>query len=541
MCREGMPFAVGDKVVVYCKYCPWNAAEKFMVAKSFVAGTQFPRSGRSDGWVHATVVEVSDRNPKDAILAASGIAPGPTGEWVRVQFSDKIWTDSKGAVLEERSLFEWKSADSVLIAQNVPSPDSSVLVVRWGGQVAVDGARFDFAVSDKLIQDCMQALHEKFGTKLEIFTVYVSSSSDLRKVNELWASEALCNGKQRAALYFLWGCNNDSKPGYVLSADLTDLMERMESVGVVTRYPNHSQLYKAITSKEYQATLCTNTQLAIPPCVAVPASLILANMAGDQLASLSLLKESVWGSADPVTDGVVKVGHEWMGDGVRSFSGSTDLAGKLQVMLEGSHGRPPCVLVQDRVKHVVVEPRLFVFKGQVKGIRYTWNTKHDSRTGRIHGLRTCSQAKAADERFNGDLGAQQFVERRLAYLVNQWNMWLLASSSESPSFVRMDFLVEKLAAGDTPGAEESNGGEEEWNDVADEPADAQQTNILPQIGDHPDDKKYQQMYRVWTCELGEIGSSMVSFREGRDLLFQAVADSCAPSGPKRPSRPPPRV
>jgi hypothetical protein len=41
---------------------------------------------------------------------------------------------------------------------------------------------------------------------------------------------------------------------------------------------------------------------------------------------------------------------------------------------------------------------------------------------------------------------------------------------------------------------------------------------------------YSAEYRVWTCELGEIGSSMVGFREGKDLLFDAIVDSCSEVG-----------
>jgi hypothetical protein len=455
--------------------------------------------------------------------------------------------DSKGVILDENSLFQWVSESSGDILANHPGVDLSVLCVRWGGLMPVDDRRFDFAVSDKLIQECMQTVLSKHGTrkKIEVHTVHVTSSSDLNSVSELWASEALSPAPQRVGMYFLWGCNNDSKPGYVLSKNLVGLMERMESVGIVTRYPNHSQLYKCITSKEYQATLCTNEGLSIPATIAVPSALLLANddkTCSKTLENLALLK------AERVLDGVVKVGNEWMGDGVRAFSGPTDLKSKALAMLEGSHGSPPVVLVQEKIRHVVCEPRVFVYNGTVGGIRYTWNEKHNPETGRIHALRTCPQSRAARERFDGDIGAQTFVEKRIVQLVKSWNNWLIAAGGEVPVFVRIDFLVEKI--GDTTKSDDKESGgdtlEEGWNFSEDteesEEMMKSSDSILPTAPIGPADEIYAKKFRVWTCELGEIGSSMVGFREGRQMLWNAIAESCAVHMPlKKPTRPPPRL
>ena len=508
-----MVVAVGDKVEVFCRYCPWSGSDKFMVCRTIVGGTINPRIGRSDGWVVGTVIELADRNPLHALLAPNDAAEVITepqrGSWARVQFADKIWVDNKGVVLDEKSLFQWTSIHSGnlrLVASAAP-PQLSVLCVRWGGAVPIDDKRFDFAVSDQLIQEAMDALHAKHSKAIEVFTVWITCTADLDRVSEIWAAEALSRGTHRVGLYFLWGCNNDSKPGYVLSEHLVALMERMESTGIVTRYPNHSSLYRTITSKEYQPLLCSNRNLGIPPTVSVPSSKFHANpiaCATESLSVLSRVKASVWNDPTPVTNGVVKVGFEWMGDGVRAFSDASDLRVKAQALLSGVHGRPRSLIVQERIPNVVCEPRVFVYNGKTQGIRYTWNEKEDSRTGRIHALRTCPQSRAAEERFGGDRKAVEFVEAKIAELVAEWNTWLLSACGEVPSFVRMDFLVEEV------------------------------------IGAEGGDK-----YRVWTCELGEIGSSMVGFREGRDMLFAAVADSCVPvASPtvlRRPTRPPPTL
>jgi hypothetical protein len=354
-------------------------------------------------------------------------------------------------------------------------------------------------------------------------------------------------------MYFLWGCNNDSKPGYVLSQHLIGLMEKMESVGIVTRYPNHSHLYKAITSKEYQAVLCTNLRLGIPPTIAVPSSLFLASADRTCEKTLETLNnmKAFLGLSCASSLGVVKVGNEWMGDGVRAFNGPTDLREKVVSMLDGAHGRPAVLLVQDRIRHVVCEPRVFVYNGTVKGIRYTWNEKHNPETGRIHALRTCSQRWAGKERFEGDSAAQQYVEKRIAELVKEWNMWLIAAGGEVPVFVRMDFLVERISEEglddkDSNLNSDEHTGDEGWTftDEAEE-TDANKAssdNILPTSPITAADEAYAKKFRVWTCELGEIGSSMVGFRQGRDMLWECIADSCGiPAVTKKPSRPPPRL
>jgi len=510
-----------------------------MVAKNFASAAQ--RIGKSDGWMPAVVIEVLESDPQ-AVLAQTARLPiesPSTGPFVRVQFKDKYWVDAKNQVLPESSLFQTFHVNDVV--RDIPKIDLSVLVVRWGGQVPVDEQRFDFAVSDNLIQECMHAIHAKnnSGKSVEIFTAHVGSTDDLHRVNEFWASEAMSQGANKVGFYFLWGCNNDGKPGYVLSSALLGLMERMESVGIVTRYPNHSQLYKAITSKEYQASLCTNEALALPPTIAVPSSLWLSSPARTAQRTMESLAK-ICGKT--VTEGVIKVGCEWMGDGVRSFSGSQELESRAVNMLNGTHGKPPTLLVQQRIKHVVCEPRVLVFNGQVKGIRYTWNEKHNAETGRIHALRTCPQSRAARERFDGDIHAQQFVEKKIRELVKAWNAWLIAAGGEVPVFVRVDFLVERVVEdgedSDDSLEVETNNGTQEDDLIQGETQNG--NSILPEGPFTPADENYAKKFKVWTCELGEIGSSMVGFREGRQMLFDAIAESCSPA-PRRPSRPAPKL
>ena len=529
-------FKPGDDVFVFSKYCPWNAACKFMVAKTIVAGTSNPRLTKSDGWMSARVSEVYDRDPTQALAEAAGIPQSDSTSLnaVRVQYKDKIWVDAVGQILEERSTYQNFKPSVLVSPDQVPEIKLSVLCVRWGGATAVDGNRFDFAVTDKLIQECLDSIYEQFPQKnLEIFTAYISSSSDLHRVSELWAMEAMAPHSRKVGLYFLWGSNSDGKPGYVLSSDLVGLMERMESVGIVTKYPNHSHLYKQITSKEYQASMCLNEQLALPPTVAVPASLWLQD---PQQASFSAMEalSLINPSRPPITDGVVKVGCAWMNDGVRLFKDQSDLHTKALSLLNSSHGRSPAVLVQHRIKSLLCEPKVFVFNGVVKGIRYTWHRNHDERSGRVSGCNTRHKSQAAKLWFEGDVRAQQYVEKRIGEIVKRWNSWLIAVSGEVPVFVRIDFLVERL-----DGNEEAGEDQVDTHDAETESLGAGDSVLPSDPITAAEEEAYGSKYKVWTCELGEIGSSMVGFHDGRKMLFDAIAESCTKRRPTRPAPKPP--
>ena len=544
--RELKDFNQGDTVEVYCKYCPWRSGDKFMVAQNLVAGTQAPRFGRSDGWAKAIVVDKADHNPMQAVMPVPDESQS-TGVWVRIKFLDSTWVDSKGQILDEKSLFQWVSASSEDIRPFAPQyvPEVSIAVVRWGGSVPVDERRFDFGLSDKLIQECLDSVHSKLQRTVEIHTVYITHTSDISKVNHHHVFTSMRASRNKFAMFFLWGSSTDSKPGYVLVPDLIDLMHRFESVGIVTKNPNHAQVYEAITSKQYQANLCVCEQLKIPATVSVPVSLVLSNpetTVQNIIRSLETLRTRVHRvniAGKPFASGLVKVGNEWMGDGVRAFSGQDDLRAKIVALLDGPHGIVRSVIVQERVPSVICEPRVFVYNGMAKGIRYTWNQKEDSKTGRIHALRTCPQSRAADELFQGDVGAQKYVERKLAQLVQEWNTWLLTLGGEIPVFVRMDFLVEKV--GVPIDIDLATAGEDPWYWEENAEKNEKKTDdILPPVGPHEDDEKYAEKYRVWTCELGEIGSSMVGFREGKAMLFNAIATSCVSLG-KRPVRAAPKL
>jgi hypothetical protein len=511
------PYSIGCQVEVFCTYCPWVQHRKFMVSDSFVAGTQWPRIVRSDGWVKAVVTDTSLQDPRSVVLGGPAIANSilqcparkipESGPWVKVKYLDKIWVDKDGAVLSEKSLFQWIDVTRHTIRLIPVIPKISALVVRWGGERQIDEKRFDFAVGDKLIQEVMDELHAQYEFDVEIFTVFISHTSQLRQVSEIWASAAIQNGTHKVGFYFLWGSNNDRKPGYVLTEDLVDLMERMESVGIVTRYPNHSGLYKIITSKEYQPMLCGNPDLGIPATLAVPVSKLLSidSVFPSIKSSLISLRETLHQlPPSSFAGGVVKVGNEWMGDGVRVFSNfESDIKIKALSMVDGLHGKPKCLLFQDRIPVIVCEPRVFVYNGEIKEIRYTWNEKLDKVTGRVHAMRTCHSSRAAEEKFQGDIGAQQLVESEIRKIVASWLVWLQCVSGETPVFVRIDFLIEDLRP-------------------------REDTQTSPPTPSTNAETLYSDMFRVWTCELGEIGSSMVGFREGRQMLFKAIAESCAP-------------
>ena len=463
-----MNYSVGDLVEVFCRFCPFNLKNKYMVVDSVVAATRTPRAGQTDGWFGGKIVEVSDCDPRQFLLVNAPPIVRVPNSWVRVQFTDKLWADKNGHLLSEKSLFQWMEISSPDIRPVAVCAPLVCLVVRWGGKEPIDGKRFDFALSDELIQEQMDEIHAQCKN-IAIYTVWVSSTHELSEISHHWARSIKCT----VAMYFLWGSNSDVLPGYVLHSDLLELMHRMESVGIVTKYPNHAQLYSLITSKMYQPIV--SSEMRIPECILVPVSKFVSNPA--QTCREICLR---------LNFGVVKIGHAWMGDGVRAFEGPEDLHAKCQSLIDT--GAQICsFIVQTRITDIICEPRVFVYNGEITNIRYTWNEKIDQTTGRIHALRTCPQSRAAEERFGGDSQAMNLVEEKIHTLIEKWNKWLISVSGEIPVFVRIDFLVQK--------------------------------NL-----------------NVWTCELGEIGSSMVGYREGKEFLFKEIAKSMIP---RKPNRPPP--
>jgi hypothetical protein len=497
-----------------------------MVARSIFDGTKFPKILKSDGWMNGRIVDVSAVDPKVVVMGGTQSGDGP---WIRVEYLDKIWVDVGAKILSHKSLSQWINVSEQrvrLIDSGRPSkvctngcpiigsgarPRTGAIVVRWGDvDRPIDENRFDFAVSEKLIYELINKMHAKYD--MEIFSIFISHTSQLGKISENWAAASLAEFDIKIGLYFLWG--------YVLSADLLDVMGRMESVGIVTRYPNHSSLYECITSKEYQPFLASNKALALPATLSVPTSKLHAfpsQTCREVIVNLRSLRRELWSLDDSTfTGGLVKIGNEWMGDGVRAFT-ERDIWVRTQSMMEHGHSRT--LIFQDRISNIICEPRVFVINGKIRGIRYTWNEKEDNTTGRIHALRTCSQSRVANEKFNGDFGAVKFVESRIDEIVCEWNKWLICATGEVPVFVRIDFLVQKLI-------DPHNG-----HSAEDQPPTPSTVDC---INSPTMDTDYASKFRVWTCELGEMGSSMVGFREGKDILFDAIVDSLVPAQSKKP-------
>jgi hypothetical protein len=101
----------------------------------------------------------------------------------------------------------------------------------------------------------VQAVERKLGCEFEIFSAFVSSTTDLQRmavVAPTIARGVLHRGHARAAMYFLWpaayGEATDADGslqlggGFVEASALLELMRTMETVDIPSRFPHPAAL-----------------------------------------------------------------------------------------------------------------------------------------------------------------------------------------------------------------------------------------------------------------------------------------------------------
>lgn len=396
------------------------------------------------------------------------------------------------------------------------------------------------------------------------------------RISEAWARSTLTRSgcKNLAAMYFLWGAvHGDHKPGYVEYSSLFDLMQRMESVGIPTRWPNPVSLYRVLSSKSWQAALATNTALRIPPTTTIQRADFMQDPTGtcrNAVRALEMQSDVLWSNTRALSvyseKGVVKIGYSWMAEGVKSFYGIIDLEKKARALWESLPNRESTLMVQHRIDDIVTEPRVFVFNGKVEHIRYTEYVNEEMHSGRFRQFRTFSSRDATYRYFNGNHETRRMIENRIEELVEEWLLWLnTAIGCIAPCFVRLDFLVAKAKPGSTTAVGGAGGRQrspmeevinsdddddetDEW--YADENSDVSVSEVEPTSPassyasavsgdmDEPVDDSTEFGYEVWTGEVGEIGSSMVGYRDGRQRFFECMAKSCAMGEKEVPRRRP---
>ena len=113
---------------------------------------------------------------------------------------------------------------------------------------------------------------------------------------------------------------------------LLELMRRVESAGIPTRFPHSAHVYRALLAKEWTTAVsgCGPSQMRVPATTRVSASSVArvpfsaAKRAVDALRAIK---------GDECDRGVVKLGYSWEALDVRAWRGVSDLAGALEDVL----------------------------------------------------------------------------------------------------------------------------------------------------------------------------------------------------------------
>jgi hypothetical protein len=300
-------YRTGDLVDVFFR---WTSPNNFPC--ECAAASPLPvRAARTHGWMGGCVLDdrVSDANIVVRIECHSSM--NRRGE----RTSDELCISVAASDVRPRLL-------------SSETPVLSLLLVRWGGADGVDDEEdhcgaISSSVSDGYIESFLSVVYETLGPRYECVSVFVESSADLSAMEQAQLASML-HGSQRAALYFLWPSrfregavtrrNVDGVPlrvGVVNAAASLHAMEAMEAAGVPTRFPHASQLYAALLSKEYQASLCTSAEFALPATTLVNRGAAVRDPSRAAASAVSALAKLRTEGTPPPGMGVVKLGFSW--------------------------------------------------------------------------------------------------------------------------------------------------------------------------------------------------------------------------------------
>lgn len=345
------------------------------------------------------------------------------------------------------------------------TPVLSLLLVRWGGADGVDDEEdhcgaISSSVSDGYIESFLSVVYETLGPRYECVSVFVESSADLSAMEQAQLASML-HGSQRAALYFLWPSrfregavtrrNVDGVPlrvGVVNAAASLHAMEAMEAAGVPTRFPHASQLYAALLSKEYQASLCTSAEFALPATTLVNRGAAVRDPSRAAASAVSALAKLRTEGTPPPGMGVVKLGFSWEAVHVRTFTSTAELAAVLEALACKDGCEAPCLLVQDWVPNAF-EMRVYLVRGRPAHVAYSdFGWEGCGFMGKPYDFEQKARAAVISDWLDDDEAAMAHAEEQARHLaVHVWARWLRAISSEPIPALRVDFLVGHAAPG----------------------------------------------------------------------------------------------
>lgn len=539
----------GDEVEVFYRM-PYgednNRRERFddrgnrwVLCPSPLLGSNRPRIGWTERWLPGTVIDQPKEDNPAKIGLSCAVGQSYDNRRIHFRWDVRMWFDwASGeqiqfhvpAMMTDKAPLDrvrdrsknWQvqaarsrsstPCGSELQIGSVPV-EVSFIVFRWGAaKIPIEydshswGRSEGSTVSARFIRQFFnRSVVPRLGCNYEVLTVFVQQSDEFARISpEFLAS--ICNGRRVVALYFLWPIQGQQTYGdrltttaaYVDADPFYDLVSRMESAGIVTRWPHHLQLWRSLSSKDWVPNMCVTPKYHVPLTTTVPKSLILV----DSLEAARFALEALWRlqeercqesgpgcypagsdwSFGATPECVAKLGFSYEGIDVRMAYGRHELADALHTLATQPGYKSDCVYVQQRVRQVDLEARCFVLNGEVVGTLWTRFARIDH-NGYVRDYeKSDSEDDALRNWFYNDRAAWVDAQRQIRLLTRRWHNWMLARSAEPTVSVRIDYMLHRI----TPGKCD-----------------------------------------VWTGELGEQGYSMGGINP--ELVFDAVLDTIVPA------------
>lgn len=500
----------GQVVDVFHRYCQ-DPNGYFMVDYAS-SGTMHPSIGKTDGWTDAVVNQNWDSRGYNAQNRST---------WPEIRWSHPLWYNRRGHRLDvsrPNMITQRVPPEQIrLPSENSEAKDQPCLTlihIRWGGERRVDpvteGAggwgQIGATPSDNYINGLEDLVFRTMGPTYEIISCFYQNSAEFAMINPQLLRYQV-SGQHVGALYFAWPIgfqDGHDYPAYVQREKLFDLMVRTEAVGIPTRFPHASHLYRIFASKEWTAQMCLHPLLKVPLTTRVArqevacSSSRAAERAHKALANLAKARRSWAGplgqepgpssgkGGQVVSKGVAKLGWSWEAMDVRVWHDKQELQGVLEELTNQPGSLMDLVFVQEWVDFDV-EVRHFIVEPDINDPR-TWRPKKIIYTvmqsiedGAFRNFDRYDRATALANNFGNDEAAMQDAEAQAQELIGRWLQWLQAQAHELPVVVRFDLLIKRIGPGKAA---------------------------------------------VKTGELTELGGCFLGWPEGPEVVFSAMLRSC---------------
>jgi len=432
---RGLTFHKGEKVQAFYSMHKFgfNKTRYLKVAKGH--GTHLPCFGLSEGWIEATIVDILEE--------------GEMTLWFSGPFCDPSYGMEDG--------FHFNVSPSSLRKLDCQtSVPASMLVVRWHDWWSSNRWSDYYIASETPMKLLTEKLLE-IEPDAETFTLFLRSSEDADKFPEEILGH-LMKGRHRCAMYYLWPTqkyNASENAAYCEERSFFGLMQRVEAVGVPTRYPAPAHLYRLLCGKQMYTTMCLQKDYKVPVTVRVQASEFLNDqdsVVDNTLNALNLLRKQLYGK-EATESGVVKLGFSWMGCDVYQYEGRTDLKKKLRKILSSKKQIPTTCMAQDLVENRIAELRIHAFCTSDHGFHYEIvymlldGPKGDSKdcTGdfKMTGPISISPEQALVDLWQGNVRAQKKAEDQAKRLTDLWLLWYKTewTAPRCPANGRFDFHI----------------------------------------------------------------------------------------------------